>query len=177
MENRTEILEYERTDHFKQRARQRFGISNGLMAAWLRNIVAHGTFTRTEQDGIYFLDENEIRVVVDVNQRKIVTTYSLHDVFWLTKRASSELTSKELFDKIADNLEKTFDTMLREQNKEINSLIKALAELQNVHAATKRPDYYQEQELKISELERALTSELNNKSELVKISENILRKD
>ena len=176
MNNRNEILEFSRSEHFKKRARQRFGISKAILNSWLLNLVSHGDFTKTNQEGIYFLDNDEIRIVVDIHNRNIVTTYSLHDIFWLTKRAGVETVNKVVVNEVFDNLTGAFDTMLRKQNKKISNIIMAPDELQKVHDVTKRPDYYQDQEIKISELEKVLTTELYNKNELVKISNNVLCK-
>ena len=177
MINRNEILAYSRSEHFKKRARQRFGISKSLMQPWLLNIVSHGSFSKTNQDGIWFLDVDEIRVVVDVHNRSVVTTYSLHDIVWISKRAGDELINKGVIDEVIDGLTGAFDSMLRKQNKKINSIIKALDELQDIHNVTKRKDYYLEQEDKICEIEKALTTELNNKRELIKIQANVLCKE
>lgn len=177
MNNRNEILEFSRSEHFKKRARQRFGISKALIQPWLLNIVSHGKLSQTGQKDIWFLDIDEIRVVVDFNDRNIVTTYSLHDCVWLAKRAGNELVNKEVVDEVVTSLTWTFDNMLRKQNKKISSLIKALNELERAHSMTKRKDYYSQQEDKICELEEALTTELINKRELVRISRNIFCKE
>lgn len=177
MINRNEILEYGRSEHFKKRARQRFGISKSLMQSWLLNIVSRGSITKTNQSGIWFLDSDEIRVVIDVCNKSIVTTYSLHDMVWLAKRSGDEVVNKKVVDDVVTSLTGTFDKLLRKQNKKINKITKALGELQEIHNATKRKDYYLEQEDEIEKLEKALTIELNNKRELVKISNNMFCKE
>lgn len=177
MINRTEIIDYARSDHFKKRARQRFGISKAIMKAWITNIVARGSFSKTNQDGIWFLDDNEVRIVADVNSRNLVTVYSLHDCVWLAKRSSSEIVNKDVVNEIIVGFTETFDILLRKQNKKISSLIKALNELECAHSMTKRKDYYSQQEDKICELEEALAAELVNKRELVKITSNMLFKE
>ena len=96
---------------------------------------------------------------------------------WISKRAGDELINKGVIDEVIDGLTGAFDSMLRKQNKKINSIIKALDELQDVHNVTKRKDYYLEQEDKICEIEKALTTELNNKRELIKIQANVLCKE
>ena len=177
MINRNEILSYSRSEHFKKRAHQRFGISKSLIQPWLLNIVSNGSFSKTNQDGIWFLDVDEIRVVVDVHNRSVVTTYSLHDIVWISKRSNDELGNENLLNDVIASLTSSFDSMLRRQNKKINNIIKALNELQEVHNSTKRQDYYLDQEKKIEEVEKALSIELANKRELVNISKNILCKE
>ena len=71
----------------------------------------------------------------------------------------------------------TFDGLLRKQNKKINGIAKALSELQQIHNVTKRTDYYLAQEDEIEKVEMALTIELNNKQELVKIAINMFCKE
>lgn len=177
MINRNEILEFSRSEHFKKRARQRFGISKSIMKAWITNIVARGSFCRTAQENIVFLDDEEIRIVLDTHNKSLVTTYSLHDIVWISKRSNNESANRSVINDVVDNLTSSFDGMLRKQNKKINNIIKALNELQEVHNSTKRQDYYLDQEKKIEEVEKALFVELANKQELVKISNNILCKE
>lgn len=176
MINRNEILAYSRSEHFKKRARQRFGISKSLMQPWLLNIVSHGSFSKTNQDGIWFLDVDEIRVVVDVHNRNLITVYSLHDCVWFAKRSNSEIVNKDVINEIIGGLTETFDRLLRKQNKKINEITKALNNLQQIHNITKRTDYYLAQEDEIEKVEMALAIELNNKQELVKITRNMFCK-
>lgn len=177
MINRNEVIDYTRSDHFKKRARQRFGVSKSIMKAWITNIVARGSFCRTAQENIVFLDDEEIRIVLDTHNKSLVTTYSLHDIVWISKRSNNESANRSVINDVVDSLTSSFDGMLRKQNKKINSIIKALNELQEVHNSTKRQDYYLDQEKKIEEVEKALFVELANKQELVKISNNILCKE
>lgn len=177
MINRNEVIDYTRSDHFKKRARQRFGVSKSIMKAWITNIVARGSFCHTAQENIVFLDDEEIRIVLDTHNKSLVTTYSLHDIVWISKRSNNESANRSVINDVVDSLTSSFDGMLRKQNKKINSIIKALNELQEVHNSTKRQDYYLDQENKIEEVEKALFVELANKQELVKISNNILCKE
>jgi len=177
MNNRNEILEFSRSEHFKKRVRQRFGISKALIQPWLLNVVSHGKLSQTVRKDIWFLDVDEIRVIVDFHDRNLVTTYSLHDCVWLAKRAGNEIVNKEVVDEVVTSLTGALDGILRKQNKKINNITKALNELQEVHNSTKRQDYYLDQEEKIEEVEKALFVELANKQELVKISQNIMCKE
>ncbi|AFU63125.1 hypothetical protein 8014-B2_0058 [Lactobacillus phage ATCC 8014-B2] len=177
MINRNEIVDYIRSDHFKKRARQRFGISKTTMKSWIANIAAHGSLCHTEQENIAFLDNEEIRIVLDTYNKSLVTTYSLHDIVWISKRSNNEMANKSIINDVVDSLTSSFDGMLRKQNKKINNIIKALNELQEVHNSTKRQDYYLDQEKKIEEVEKKLFVELANKQELIKISNNILCKE
>lgn len=177
MINRNEVIDYTRSDHFKKRARQRFGVSKSTMKAWITNIVSHGDFCRTEQENIMFLDDEEIRIVLDTSNKSLITTYSLHDIMWISKRSNNESINKGVIKDVVNSLTSSFDGMLRRQNKKINNIIKALSELQEVHNSTKRQDYYLDQEKKIEEVEKALFVELANKQELIKISNNILCKE
>ncbi|UPI30831.1 hypothetical protein DEDGFLLK_00083 [Lactiplantibacillus phage Gut-P1] len=177
MINRSEIVDYIRSDHFKKRARQRFGISKTTMKSWIANIAAHGSICNTEQDNIAFLDNEEVRLVIDTHNKSLVTTYSLHDIVWISKQSNNEISNKSIINDVVDSLTSSFDGMLRKQNKKINNIIKALNELQEVHNSTKRQDYYLDQEKKIEEVEKKLFVELANKQELIKISNNILCKE
>lgn len=177
MINRNEVIDYVRSDHFKKRARQRFGISKAIMKTWITNIVTRGSFSGTDQENIVFLDNEEVRIVIDTCNKSLVTTYSLHDIVWISKRSNDELGNENLVNDVVASLSSSFDSMLRRQNKKINNIIKALDELQEVHDNTKRQDYYLDQEKKIEEVEKALFVELANKRELVKISKNILCKE
>lgn len=176
MINRNEVIDYTRSDHFKKRARQRFGVSKSTMKAWITNIVSHGDFCHTKQENIMFLDDEEIRIVLDTSSKSLITVYSLHDCVWLAKRSSSEIVNKDVINEIISSLTETFDGLLRKQNKKINEIAKALSELQQIHNVTKRTDYYLAQEDEIEKVEMALTIELNNKQELVKIARNMFYK-
>lgn len=177
MINRNEVINYARSDHFKKRARQRFGISKSIMKAWIANIVIRGSFSDTNQENIVFLDSEEVRIVIDTCNKSLVTTYSLHDIVWISKQSNDELGNEILINNVIASLTSSFDGMLRKQNKKINNIIKALNELQEVHNSTKRQDYYLDQEKRIEEVEKALFVELANKRELIKISSNILCKE
>lgn len=177
MINRSEIVDYIRSDHFKKRARQRFGISKTTMKSWIANIAARGSLCNTEQNNIAFLDNEEVRLVIDTHNKSLVTTYSLHDIVWISKQSNNEISNKSIINDVVDSLTSSFDGMLRKQNKKINNIIKALNELQEVHNSTKRQDYYLDQENKIEEVEKKLFVELANKQELIKISNNILCKE
>lgn len=177
MINKSEIVDYIRSDHFKKRARQRFGISKTTMKSWIANIAARGSICNTEQDNIAFLDNEEVRLVIDTHNKSLVTTYSLHDIVWISKQSNNEISNKSIINDVVDSLTSSFDGMLRKQNKKINNIIKALSELQEVHNSTKRQDYYLDQEKKIEEVEKKLFVELANKQELIKISNNILCKE
>lgn len=177
MINRDEVLNYEKSDHFRKRARQRFGVSKAILKSWLANIVGHGSFSIAGKDNIMFLDDEEIRIVIDTYNRSLVTTYSLHDIVWISKRSGNEPVNKSIVNNIVASLNNSLDSVLRNQNKKINTIVKALDELQKVHNDTKRQDYYLDQEEKIEEVEMALATELANKRELIKISNNILCKE
>jgi len=69
MINRTEVVDYTRSDHFKKRARQRFGISMSIMRTWITNIVNRGSFSSSNQENVMFLDCEEIRIVIDTKIR------------------------------------------------------------------------------------------------------------
>jgi len=96
MINRNEVIDYVRSDHFKKRARQRFGISKAIMKTWITNIVTRGSFSGTDQENIAFLDNEEVRIVIDTCNKSLVTTYSLHDIVWISKRSNDELGNKNL---------------------------------------------------------------------------------
>lgn len=177
MINRTEVVDYTRSDHFKKRARQRFGISMSIMRTWITNIVNRGSFSSSNQENVMFLDCEEIRIVLDTKNKSLVTTYSLHDIVWISKRSNNGSANKSVINDVIESLTNSFDGMLRKQNKKINNITKALNELQEIHNSTKRQDYYLDQEEKIEEVEKTLFVELANKQELVKISNNILCKE
>lgn len=177
MINRNEVIDYTRSDHFKKRVRQRFGILKSTMKAWITNIVNRGSFSSSNQENVMFLDCEEIRIVLDTKNKSLVTVYSLHDCVWLAKRSSSEIVNKDVINEIIGSLTETFDGLLRKQNKKINGIAKALSELQQIHNVTKRTDYYLAQEDEIEKVEMALTIELNNKQELVKIARNMFCKE
>lgn len=124
MINRNEVIDYTRSDHFKKRARQRFGVSKSIMKAWITNIVAHGSFCPTAQENIVFLDDEEIRIVLDTKNKSLVTTYSLHDIVWISKRSNNESANRSVINDVVDSLTSSFDGMLRKQNKKSITLLR-----------------------------------------------------
>lgn len=148
----------EATDHFYERAKERFGIIKPQALKWARNIMYHGNLVITTNST--FVDYNNARIILAPNHNVLVTCY--------TTSSKTEFERKYRHDEIGDmvikdvqgSLQKMTIDRVRVQNQIISDLMVRINKLSIIHQRTTRSDYYIKQETQLSELEEKLEQAL-----------------
>lgn len=170
-----DFVNFERSDHFAQRALQRFCIEKSVLSRWTTNILSNGTKQKCVSNSkgtIYSVVYHEVKIIVSPSNRTIVTCYPVNNIQSLSKLAEKGK-ENEATKMAVDAINQGIQSVVRKKNRKIREIINAIKDMEDIHVKTTRVDYYVKQEKQIDDMYNVLDKEMTEKHTISDVLQNI----
>lgn len=170
-----DFVNFEKSDHFAQRALQRFCIEKNVLPRWTTNILINGTKQKCVSNSlgtVYSVVYHEVKIIISPSSRTIVTCYPVNNIQSLSKLAEKGK-ENEATKMAIDAINQGIQSVVRKKNKRIREIINAIKDMEDVHIKTTRVDYYLKQENQIDDMYEVLDREMMEKHTISDVLQNI----